>query len=346
MPDSTDRGDDRPVRRRPADGAGPGTPSGADRTRAAAHTVFAQPWWLDAVAPDGWGESVVERGGEVIARLPYAIKERFGLRVLTQPPLTRYLGPWIRTTGAKPTKQLENEKDLMSELVRGLPRFDVFRQNFPPVVSNWLPFYWKGFEATARCTYRIEDLSDLDLVWADFAHSARSHIRKAQKQLSVRTDLGVDVLLGLHRQVFARQGLPAPVGEELLHRLDETCAERKARTLLFAVDAQERVHGAAFVAHDGDLSYLLLSGLDTELRNSGAKSLLVWEAIRCSAAVSRGFDFAGSMIESVERFNRGFGARQHPYLYVTRSRRHARALLAAQGELRAMASAVRKRIAR
>jgi hypothetical protein len=327
-------------------GVSPEDAVGDAGTTPAAHTVFAQPWWLDAVAPGRWGECVVRRGGGIAARLPFTVKERFGVRVLTQPPLTRFLGPWVRPTGAKPNKQLEAEKELVSELIDQLPRFAAFRQSFSPLVTNWLPFHWKGFEASTRYTYRIEDLGDLDAVWGGFAHSVRNHVKKAQTQLSVRTDLDVDVLLGLYRQVFERQGLAVPVDSGLLHRLDEACADRKVRTLLFAVDAKERVHAAAFILHEADQSYLLLSGLDAELRSSGAKSLLVWEAIQRSAAVSRAFDFAGSMIESVERFNRGFGARQRPYFHVHRTQRHVRSVLAAQDELRALRLAVRRRTRR
>jgi hypothetical protein len=94
------------------------------------------------------------------------------------------------------------------------------------------------------------------------------------------------------------------------------------------------VHGAAFIVHESKQSYLLMSGMDTQLRSSGAISLLVFEAIRRSATVSGAFDFAGSMIESVERFNRGFGARQQPYLHVRRTRRPIQPLLAARDELR------------
>jgi hypothetical protein len=332
-----------PRDRRAADVTEHAAPADSDRTTPAAHTIFAQPWWLDAVAPGSWGESVVRSGNDVVARLPFVVKERFGLRVLTQPQLTPFLGPWVRNTGSKPTRQLELEKDLMSELIDQLPRHDVFRQNFSPAVGNWLPFYWKGFEASTRYTYRIDDLRDLDAVWGDFAHNVRRHVRKAQKQLAVRTDLDIDVLHGLYRQIFDRQCIPAPVGADLLRRLDQACAERGARTLLFAVDAEERVHAAAFVLHDGNVSYLLTSGVDTELRASGAQSLLAWEAIRCSARASRAFDFAGSMIEAVERFNRGFGARQSPYVFVRRMRRRLRPLFAAQDELRALKAAVRKR---
>jgi hypothetical protein len=39
----------------------------------------------------------------------------------------------------------------------------------------------------------------------------------------------------------------------------------------------------------------------------------MWEAIRYSARVTQRFDFAGSMLEPIERFFRGFGAMQMPY---------------------------------
>jgi hypothetical protein len=306
------------------------------------HAVFDQAWWLDAVAPGRWSDVRVQRGDELVARLPYVMHERFGVRVLGQPPLTQTLGPWIRRTPGKYAKQLEAEKDLMGELIAGLPRFDAFAQAFSPEVTNWLPFYWAGFDATVRYTYRIEGLADLDAVQTGFAHNVRRHIRKAEKQLAVRTDLGPEVLLRLNREIFRRQGLPAPYAPEVLHRLDEACAARDARDLLFAVDAGDRVHAAAFVVHDGGTSHLLTSGVDTELRASGAQTLLVWEAVRRSAARSDRFDFAGSMIESVERFNRAFGSRQVPYLSVQRSKPHVRALLGLRGAVRGAAGRRRR----
>jgi hypothetical protein len=306
------------------------------------HSIFEEAWWLEAVAPGSWGEAIVKRGEEVFARLPYVLKRRLGVRVVTQPPLTPSLGPWIRQTPGKYAKQLETEKDLMSELIEELPPFDAFRQNFSPAVTNWLPFYWAGFEATPRYTYRIPDLSDLDAVWDDLAPNVRRHVRKAEKELTLRTDLGVDVLHELNRQIFERQGLPAPYDAQLLRRLDRACAERGANATLFAVDTRDRVQAAAFVVHDGDVSYLLTSGVDTALRGSGAQSFLTWAAIRQSAAVSGSFDFAGSMLEPVERFNRAFGARQRPYLFVRRTRAQVTPLLIAQDRARALTRAARR----
>jgi hypothetical protein len=61
-----------------------------------------------------------------------------------------------------------------------------------------------------------------------------------------------------------------------------------------------------------------MGGSDPELRNSGANSLCMWEAIKFASTVTKAFDFEGSMIESVERFFRAFGARQVPYFQISK----------------------------
>src|SRR5262245_26720571 len=69
--------------------------------------------------------------------------------------------------------------------------------------------------------------------------------------------------------------------------------------------------------------------------NRWVMSLLIWEAIQFSAKVTKRFDFEGSMVESIERFFRAFGARQVPYFSVKKvSSRRLRAYLALQALLR------------
>jgi hypothetical protein len=294
------------------------------------HTPFEQRWWLEAAAPGRWGEVVVERQGERVARLPYVRKQKFGLTVLTQPPLTRFVGPWIRPSTGKYEKQLGIERELMDQLIEQLPPHDVYRGNFAPSVTNWLPFYWAGFEATVRYTYRLDDLSDPDRLWAGLGGNVRSRVRRAEKDVEIRTDIPLDDVLRINRTLFERQGRCSPFADGLAHRLDEACRARGARQIVAAVDAQERVRSALYLVRDAGTTYLLYGGTDPEFRSSGVNSLVVWEAIRRACGGTQRFDFLGSMIESVERVNRSFGARQVPYFFVTRSRPHARALLAAR----------------
>ena len=60
-----------------------------------ANAIFQQPWWLDAVAPGQWAEVTCEHDGRIVARLPYVVRGRRGLRILTQSSLTHTLGPWV-----------------------------------------------------------------------------------------------------------------------------------------------------------------------------------------------------------------------------------------------------------
>ena len=76
------------------------------------------------------------------------------------------------------------------------------------------------------------------------------------------------------------------------------------------------MHAAIYLVFDARSAYYLISGSDPELRNSGALSLLVHEAIAFSASKSARFDFEGSMLEPVERFFRKFGASQKQYCQV------------------------------
>jgi hypothetical protein len=292
------------------------------------NSVFEQPWWLDSVAPGAWSEAVVRRGDEVVARLPYARRRKLGLTMIVQPTFTQTLGPWLAPIEGKYARRLETEKKLLAQLIEQLPPFDFFRMSFAPALTNWLPFYLAGFTATVYYTYRIEDLSDLDRVHSDFRDHVRRAIRKAQRGVEIDHDFPLDGLLRLDSETYARKRLRLPHSYDVLRRLDAACAARGSRRILGAVDAQGRTHAALYVAWDERTLYALVSALDPELRASGANTLLYWEAIRLASEVSRVFDFEGSMVESVERYFRAFGARQTQYFCISKVGPRARPALA------------------
>jgi hypothetical protein len=297
------------------------------------NSIFEQPWWLDSVAPGAWDAAVVRRGDRVVGRLPYTRRRRLGLNIISQPPLTQTLGPWLAGSEGKRAHRLEQEKKVLEQLIELLPPFDFFRQAFAPSLTNWLPFYWAGFQATVRITYRIDDLSDLDRVQSEFQEHVRRGVRKGRGAVEIDHDCPLSELLRLDAQTYARKGLPPRYPEEVVRRLDAACGARGARRILRAVDAQGRVHAALFVVWDDGTLYPVINGRDPELQAFGANTLLYWEAIRLASEVSRVFDFEGSMLKPVEHFIRGFGGRQTPYLQVSKASLAARSLLAARDVL-------------
>jgi lipid II:glycine glycyltransferase (peptidoglycan interpeptide bridge formation enzyme) len=256
-----------------------------------AHALFQQPWWLDAVAPGAWEAATVTRDGEVVGRLPYVRMRRFGVTILGQPLLTQFLGPWIK-------------------LIAALPKHDVFIQECHPSITNCLPFYWQGFSQSVRYTYVLDDLDDLDKIWAGFRKTVRAHIRKAEQEIVVRTIDDVEPFIALNRMTYERQGIPMPYSAEVIRRLDAACSARGVRRILLAEGADGTPHAVVYLVWDADSAYSLMSGNDPRLRSSGAISLLRWEAIKFARQVTRRFDFEGSMLQPVERFFRAFGGRQ------------------------------------
>jgi hypothetical protein len=292
-----------------------------------AYCIFQEPWWLDAVAEGAWQAIEIVHGGQVVARMPIVLRRKFGFRIIRQPPLTPVLGPWLRAVPGNPARQNAREKELLTELISRLPRWDWFEASFHHRMTNWLPFYWRGFQQTTRYTYLLDDTSDLDAVWTGLHESVRRNIRKARRQLGVGADIRLERLLDAVELTFLRQGQTLPFSRELMFRIDAACFARGARRTFFAEDARRRIHAVLYLVMDGRCAYYLLGGADPEVRESGAQNLLLWEAIRCASEMGRAFDFEGSMIEPVERVFRDFGARQAPYLHVYGGKPLARAVL-------------------
>lgn len=281
--------------------------------------IFSQAWWLDAVAPDSWDVVLVQRGKEIIGSLPYVVKKRFGLTLLTHPPLTQNLGPWLKPANIRYSKKLALEKDVLQELYRQLPTHSYYKQNWHYSRSNWLPLYWLGYEQTTRYTYVIKDIGNIDAVIGDFEHSKRKNIKKCESLVNVVFDISAEDFYNNHMMTLAKQGQNISYKFDVFKRVhDSGYANNSARTIA-AYDRDGNLHAALFVVWDKTSAYDLISTIDPDFRTYGAASLLVQEIIKYVAQFVKKFDFEGSMIEPVERSFRQFGAIQTPYFSISKS---------------------------
>ena len=103
---------------------------------------------------------------------------------------------------------------------------------------------------------------------------------------------------------------------EFIRNVDVCSKINKCRKILLGVDKENKIHAGIYLVWDENTMYYLLGGGDPKYRNSGATSLLLWEAIKLASSKGLSFDFEGSMIEPVEKFVRGFGAIQKPYFQI------------------------------
>jgi hypothetical protein len=282
--------------------------------------LFSQDWWLDFVCgAENWDVAIVEKGGIIYATCPYFLKKKFPwMRLITMPLLTQSLGVWIRyPLGQKYSTKLKFEKDVLNEIIVQFPD-DIHHhnQNLHYSLSNWLPFYWHGYNQTTRYTYIIEDLTNLNAVYDSFMSNAKSDIKKAEKFVECYTDDDIKKFYEINKLTFDRQNENIPYSLKFLEKLHSLFKEHNCSKIFFAKDKDENIHAALYIVWDSQSAYYLMGGGHPGLRHSGATSLLLWEAIRFCAGVTKKFDFEGSMIESVEHFFRSFGAIQKPYLSV------------------------------
>lgn len=284
--------------------------------------VFSKDWWLDAVCGnDNWNVVVVEKGGQIIASMPYYMVKSRGVWIITMPKLTQTMGTWLKyPPNQKHANRLSFEKKIMNTLIDSLPKFDSFSQNFHYSTTNWLPFYWHGFKQTTRYTYILENLKDLEEVKSRFKGNMRNKIRKAQKIVRIVTDKSVDEFYNVNKLTFDRQNISIPYSLEFLKRQDNALKEHNARKIFFAVDNDEQVHSALYLIWDSMSSYVHMVGEDPILRQSGAGIFLILEALKFTAYELglNCFDFEGSMIKSIEEVRRSCGGVQKPYFQITK----------------------------
>jgi lipid II:glycine glycyltransferase (peptidoglycan interpeptide bridge formation enzyme) len=236
------------------------------------------------------------------------------------PKLTPSMGVWIKyPNNQKYTTKLSYEKDIFNALIENLPDFDFFYQHFHWSITNWMPFHWQGFKQSTDYTYLLENTQDLDQLFLNFRENIRREIRKAEKILTIVEEEDVEKFFQTHKKTFDRQHISTPYSQELIKKVDAACKIRNCRKIWFAIDDLGQIHSTIYVVWDSKAFYYLMGGADPLLKTSGASSLLMWNAIKDASTQSKQFDFVGSMFEPIDRFFRGFGAVQKPYLQISKT---------------------------
>ena len=284
--------------------------------------LFGRPWWLDVVCgASKWDVLLVEEGNNILAAMPLYKPLS---NVISMPCYTQTMGPWInpRFEPKAYGKQITHRQECLKKFVSRLDGYSSFLQNFHSGITDWLPFYWGGYNQTTRYSYVLEGINNQEILWDKLSQNIQRNIRSARdkKGIICKKGIPVDDFLKVNAQSFGRQGLAVKGDEQLLKRLIECCRLRNQGELWGAYDSTGQLHAAIFVVWQKSSAYYLAGGEDPALRSSGAGSLLMWEAICSVSRFTDRFDFEGSMLEGVEHYFRKFGTIQTPYFTITRGK--------------------------
>lgn len=270
--------------------------------------LFLQEWWWDAVCPPeerlvlSSDEAAGSAGG---AFWPLAkVRRCRGLfSVLSMPPLTQHSGPWLAGRAR------------FADLLACLPRSASLKVNlgFALNEEEIRQARQAGFRVSEGVTYVIRDCRDLEKVFAGVKPAQRRQLRKGMRNLHLMPEPDAGMLISLQKETFARQGRKSPYPEKVVSRLCEAVQRHKAGHLVALADAEENVMACGLFVWDSNRCYSLTHGFHKTGQNVGAGSLLQWEGIRIAAEKELVFDFEGSNIESIARFNSSFGASKETY---------------------------------
>src|SRR5438552_2245287 len=98
--------------------------------------------------------------------------------------------------------------------------------------------------------------------WLDAVAPGRWRSNQVGDDAGVVVDSGdLAGFLSVHQDTVDQQGLAVEsTGRRTLRQVDPVAAERGARTILLARDAESRVHAGGYFVHDARTTYYLMGG--------------------------------------------------------------------------------------
>jgi len=285
--------------------------------------LFMQAWWMDAVCKqEEWDVILYEEKEIIVGALPYLLICKYGFKIIIQPQLSQYNGIWINyPENSNLSKIYSFEKEVMNNLIDQLEQLNIhyYEQNFHYSVTNWQPFYWKGYKQSTRYSYQLKNIVDTDKIFSNFHLFKKKHIVKAQKKLKVDYNLSVEDFYSFQTMSLSVKGHKNYCSEIFFKKMAESAIERNQGAVIAIRDNENNIHSAMFVVWDKMSAYYLVSAINPTYKSSGASILMVWEAILFLSNKTKTFDFEGSMIEGVAKANQEFGAEQIPYFTISKS---------------------------
>lgn len=286
--------------------------------------IFSQPWWLNAVCGEkNWDVILVKKDNKIVGSFPiYKVSRKsIGIKAITMPRLTQKLGPYIvYPNNQKESSKLSYEKEILSEIISQIPKNDYLAINFDYIYTNWLPFYWNGFNQTTRYTYIIEDISNPKLVFDNFSGNKKTDIRKAQKFVTIKYDLPCESFLNYYDNSLAKLNDSLSFSKDLFRTIYENAYRKNQGRIIYAVGKEnmDDIYGAIFYVWDAVSIYVITTVFDPDFRTYAASSLLFYQIMVNNRNSGLKFDFEGSSIEKIENSYNKFGTKQVPFFVISK----------------------------
>jgi hypothetical protein len=247
-------------------------------------TIFHSSDWLKTCAKSQDKEFRIVgyfRNGHLAAGCSFYTFKRgffkFASSAITATPFGGVLLEEPRTDDRR--KQEENLNDIMRPLRTMLENehFDRIKLVNSPDLTDIRPFTWNGWQSVVYYTYYL----GLSNFGDNISKDARWTISKAAKG-GVTTEKSEDIVAfyKLYTETFVRQNLKPPLSEDFFRDIFSLLQNQKRGEMWLAKTKSGEVAAAEIIIYDDKRAYRWSAASHTELRKTGAPSLLLYEVLQ------------------------------------------------------------------
>jgi hypothetical protein len=299
------------------------SPSGNDSShKLLTPTVFHEEWWLDAATNGRYSIVEVCAGGRTVGRLPFLMRNRFGMRGIWTPPLTYFLGPGIDEGEGSPNNRFLKRKDITRELICKLPRSAWQCIRCHGGTTDVIAFQEQRFRTYVQFTHEIRP-EPPEVIWQQMRAQTRNSIRRAEEQFAIGEIADAGEFIRLHENNLALEGERNTLDLDACRRVLTAALYRGRGRIIAARNEKNQIVAANFCTWDDATSFYVVCTRN-ESAGNGAASLLIWEAIKHAVTKELTFDFGGLGTPGSIRLYAGFGAIVSPRYVAVRASGFAR----------------------
>jgi len=264
--------------------------------------VYACTWYLDLVT-EKWDALV---WGDYKYLMPVPNRKKWGIRYVYQPYFTQQLGIY-----PSPPGNIQQEFAVKLSESFGYINYQAG--------NSLLPEKFPAYNFSTRRNRSLSLNTDYDTLVRDFSENTVRNIRKAgQNRIFVKQDLNAGEYVRLKKKV-GRVNVPEETFRILENLMNYTKEKGTGRIYSAKAPDGEIAAGAFFLFHKARVYYL--NAFSTEAGMVNASAFAIVDSF-CREFTGSGLilDFEGSEIEGIDRFYKGFGAKEDLYWLLSYSR--------------------------
>ncbi len=267
--------------------------------------VFAYSWYLKSVS-DEWDALILN---DYDAVFPITRKSKFGLNYFYNPIFALQLGVFSKVT-------LSN--DLINRFINCIPskiKLIDINLNFGNKLID------SSFDISDKSCQFIDLKDNYEIIFQKYSTNLKRNLTKAKKNnLEIVLSLNTENVVKLFKE--NRGGALKEITEDHYFRLNTLLAEMQKRKIgkIYECWLGKELIASAFFSITNNRIIYIKGGNTQKGRDLGAMHFIMDEVIHLNSKSNLIFDFGGSSIPQVVRFNHTFGANDYVYQRLYRNR--------------------------